>query len=41
MDPADPDAGYVTITFDRRRAHAADLPEAILQSEYQAAPLAG
>ena len=38
---ADPDAGYVTITFDVRRAHAADLHEAIVQSGYQAAPLAG
>ena len=38
---ADPDAGFVTITFDVRRAHAADLHEAILQSGYQAAPLAG
>jgi copper chaperone CopZ len=38
---ADPDAGCVTITFDVRRVHAPDLHEAILQSGYKAAPLAG
>ena len=38
---ADPAAGYVTIAFDRRRTQAAELHEAILQSGYQAAPLAG
>ena len=38
---ADPTAELVTITFDRRRAHAADLHEAILQSGYKAAPMAG
>ncbi len=38
---ANRDAGYVTITFDVRRAHAADLHEAIVQTGYQAAPLAG
>lgn len=38
---ADPNSGYVTITFDRRRTQAAELHEAILQSGYQAAPLAG
>jgi copper chaperone CopZ len=38
---ADPAAGYVTITFDRRRTQAAELHEAILQSGYQAASLAG
>lgn len=38
---ADVDAELVTITFDARRAHAADLHEAILQSGYKAAPMAG
>ncbi len=38
---ADAQAGFVTITFDRRRTQAAELHEAILQSGYQAAPLAG
>lgn len=38
---ADPGAGYVTITFDRRRTQAAELHETSLQSGYQAAPLAG
>ena len=38
---ADADAGYVTITFDVRRVHAPDLHEAILQSGYKAAPMAG
>ncbi len=35
---ADVEAELVTITFDARRAHAADLHEAILQSGYNRAP---
>ena len=38
---ADPVAELVTITFDRRRTQAAELHEAILQSGYKAAPMAG
>ena len=38
---ADPEAERVTITFDVRRAHAADLHEAIVQSGYQASRMAG
>ena len=38
---ADPEAGFVTITFDRRRTQAAELHEAIERSGYQAARLAG
>ena len=38
---ADPAAELVTITFDRRRTQAAELHEAILQSGYKAAPMAG
>jgi copper chaperone CopZ len=34
-------AELVTITFDARRTHAPDIHEAILQSGYKAAPLAG
>jgi copper chaperone CopZ len=37
---ADVEAELVTITFDARRAHAADLHEAILQSGYEPAPVA-
>ena len=36
---ADPDAGYVTMTFDRRRTQAAELHEVFLQSGYKAAPV--
>lgn len=38
---ADVEAELVTITFDARRAHAADLHEAILRSGYKPAPMAG
>jgi copper chaperone CopZ len=38
---ADAAAELVTITFDARRTHAPDLHEAILQSGYKPAPLAG
>ena len=38
---ADLEAELVTITFDGRRAHAADLHEVILQSGYKPAPMAG
>ena len=38
---ADPIAELVTITFDRRRIQAAELHEAVLQSGYKAAPMAG
>ncbi len=37
---ADVPAELVTITFDVRKAHAADLHEAILQSGYKAAAMA-
>jgi copper chaperone CopZ len=38
---ADAKAEVVTITFDARRTHAPDIHEAILQSGYKPAPLAG
>lgn len=38
---ADVNAELVTVTFDARKTHAPDLHEAILQSGYKAAPLAG
>ena len=38
---ADPERERVTVTFDARRTHAPELHEAILQSGYQPAPMAG
>ena len=38
---ADPQQELVTITFDARKAHAADLHEAILQSGYKPAGVTG
>jgi copper chaperone CopZ len=38
---ADANAELVTVTFDARKTHAPDLHEAILQSGYKPAPIAG